>query len=101
MELMLRVDDPAFAGEIRSRIAEDIAVSDRIDRARHRPMSNGWRKLKWTIAILIVATQVFNAERRRNQGNAGAGQAGGRNGGGRGMVGQQRAERGWAGVVNN
>src|SRR3546814_1303192 len=29
MELMLRVDDPAFAGEIRSRIAEDIAVSER------------------------------------------------------------------------
>src|SRR3546814_16230341 len=36
MELMLRVDDPAFAGEIRSRIAEDIAVSERIDRARYR-----------------------------------------------------------------
>src|SRR3546814_16709867 len=54
MELMLRVDDPAFAGEIRSRIAEDIAVSERIDRARYRQMSNWWRKLKWTIAYFIV-----------------------------------------------
>ena len=69
MELMLRVDDPAFAGEIRSRIAEDIAVSERIDRARYRQMSNWWRKLKWTIAYFIVAILDFNVARRLNLGN--------------------------------
>src|SRR3546814_6040387 len=66
MELMLRVDDPAFAGEIRSRITEDIAVSERIDRARYRQMSNWWRKLKWTIAYFIVAILDFNVARRLN-----------------------------------
>src|SRR3546814_11751971 len=75
MELMLRVDDPAFAGEIRSRIAEDIAVSERIDRARYRQLSNWWRKLKWTIAYLLVAILDFNVARRLNLGQDLAGQA--------------------------
>src|SRR3546814_15961661 len=66
MELMLRVDDPAFAGEIRSSIAEDIAVSERIDRARYRQMSNWWRQLKTTIAYFIVAILDFNVELRPN-----------------------------------
>ncbi len=69
MEVMLRVRDAALAAEIRRRIGEDVASSEKIDRARYRRMSNWWRKLKWTFAYFIVAVLDFNVARRLNLGD--------------------------------
>lgn len=66
LEVMLRVEDEAFARHIRSTIDGDIEDSVPIDRTRYREMSNWWRKIKWTIAYFIVAVLDFNVARRLN-----------------------------------
>lgn len=69
MEVMLRVEDRAFATEIRQRMDEDLAHSERIDDARYRQMSGWWNRLRWTLAYFIVAVLDFNVARRLNLGD--------------------------------
>lgn len=69
MEVMMRVQDAAFAEEIRRRIGEDIAQSAEIDRASYKRMASWWRRLKWTLAYFIVAVLDFNVARRLNLGD--------------------------------
>lgn len=69
MEVMLRVEDRAFAAEIRRRVDEDIGHSERIDTPRYRRMSGWWNRLRWTLAYFIVAVLDFNVARRLNLGD--------------------------------
>lgn len=69
MEVMLRIEDAAFAAEIRNRISADIADSVLIDRSRYSAMSGWWHKLRWTIAYFLLAVVDFNIARRLNLGD--------------------------------
>jgi cardiolipin synthase len=66
LEIMLRVEDAAFAGGVRARIDREQALSERIDRERYSQLSSPWAKLKWTIDYFIVTTLDFGVSRGLN-----------------------------------
>jgi cardiolipin synthase len=56
MELMLRVEDAAFAAHLRAYMDGEIARSQRITREFHRGRSGWWGRIKQAGAYFIVAT---------------------------------------------
>lgn len=55
MELMLRVEDAAFAAHLRAYMAGEIARSQHITRALHRERSGWWARVKQAGAYFIMA----------------------------------------------
>lgn len=54
LEIMLRIEDPAFAARMRAYVAQEITDSTRIARAAHARAS--WRdRLRWSMAYWLVA----------------------------------------------
>ncbi|MBA3677853.1 MAG: phosphatidylserine/phosphatidylglycerophosphate/cardiolipin synthase family protein [Sphingosinicella sp.] len=68
MEMMLRIDDPAFAAQMRQFIDHEIADSKRITREEHRAHRGWFNRLKWSAAHFLVATMDYNVTRRLNFG---------------------------------
>lgn len=68
LELMLRVDDPAFAAGMRDFIDGEIAQSERITPALHKARATLWTRITWAASRFIVATMDYNVSRRLNFG---------------------------------
>ncbi|WP_106638537.1 phospholipase D-like domain-containing protein [Allosphingosinicella vermicomposti] len=68
LELMLRVEDPAFAGLMRSYVDGEIADSAEITRESHTARRSWWNRLTWGLAYFIVAIADYNVSRRLNFG---------------------------------
>lgn len=68
LEMMLRVEDPAFAAEMRAYVEGEIEDSRRITRALHRQQRTLFNRLKWGLCYFIVATMDYNVSRRLNFG---------------------------------
>ncbi len=69
LEMMLRIDDPAFAAMMRGFVEGEIADSRRITREEHRRQLTWWNRLTWAIAYFLIATADFNLSRRLNFGS--------------------------------
>ena len=68
LEMMLRVDDPAFAAMMRRFVDGEIANSKRILPEEHRKSMTLWNRLKWALGYFVVATADYNVSRRLNFG---------------------------------
>jgi cardiolipin synthase len=68
LEMMLRVEDAAFAAAMRQFVEGEIAQSERITREAHRQQRSWFNRLKWSLAHFVVATMDYNVTRRLNFG---------------------------------
>jgi cardiolipin synthase len=68
LEMMLRVEDPAFAAGMRAYVDGEIEDSRRITRALHRQQRTLFNRLTWGLCYFIVATMDYNVSRRLNFG---------------------------------
>lgn len=68
LELMLRVEDSAFADTMRAYVDAELDDSREITLADHRAKKTLWNRLKWGLAYFLVATMDYNVTRRLNFG---------------------------------
>jgi cardiolipin synthase A/B len=68
LELMLRVEDAAFAGHVRAYVEGEIAQSVRITQAINRARSGPWTRVKQLGAYFVMAVLDYNVTRRLNFG---------------------------------
>lgn len=68
LEMMLRVDDPAFAGMMRSYFAQEVAQSVPITAELHRRRSSWWMRIVQAISFFLVTTADYTITRRLNLG---------------------------------
>jgi cardiolipin synthase len=66
LEIMLRVEDPAFTAAMRAYFDREVADSEHITAELHRKRANLWRRLKWFIAHWLVTSLDYNLTRRLN-----------------------------------
>lgn len=69
LEMMLRVDDPAFAAAMRGFIDREIADSRRIMPAEHRRSMTLLNRLRWAFGYFVMVTADYNLARRLNLGS--------------------------------
>ncbi|WP_315761239.1 phosphatidylserine/phosphatidylglycerophosphate/cardiolipin synthase family protein [Sphingomonas sp. Y38-1Y] len=55
LELMLRIEDPAFSAHVRGYVDGEIANSRRITREDHRAAMTPWTRLKQAVAYAVMA----------------------------------------------
>lgn len=67
LELMLRIEDPAFAARMRAYFEHEQADSDEITLAGHRNRSL-FTRMRWAVCYFIVAVMDYNVSRRLNFG---------------------------------
>jgi cardiolipin synthase len=68
LEMMLRVDDPAFAAAMHSYVDGEIANSVQITRESHWAQRTLLNRLKWALAYFIVAIADYRIARGLNFG---------------------------------
>ncbi len=68
LEMMLRIEDPAFAGMMRRFVDGEVASSKRITPEAHRASMTWWNRLHWGFGYFLVATADYNLSRRLNFG---------------------------------
>ena len=68
LEMMLRVEDPAFAAMMREFIEGEIADSHRILPEAHRASMTLLNRLRWGFGFFVMATADYNLARRLNFG---------------------------------
>jgi cardiolipin synthase len=66
LEMMLRVDDRAFAAMMRRFVDGEVANSKRITPEAHRASMTWWNRLQWGFGYFLVATADYNLSRRLN-----------------------------------
>jgi len=66
LELMLRVEDAAFAAEARALVDRLAGQSRHVDRRVYRAMSTPWRKIGWWLSYLLVGVLDYTVTRRLN-----------------------------------
>ena len=66
LELMLRVEDAAFAAAVRAYVEGEIAQSERITPELHRARMTPWRRVKQAFAYLVMAVLDPTLTRRLN-----------------------------------
>ena len=66
LEIMLRIDDPAFAAAVRGYFERELADSERITLELHRKRANVWRRFKWMVAHWLVTSMDYTVTRRLN-----------------------------------
>jgi cardiolipin synthase len=66
MEIVLRVDDPAFAAAMRAYFERELKNCERITPALHRQRATWWRRIKWTISYWLVTSFDYTVSRRLN-----------------------------------
>lgn len=69
MELMLRIDDAAFAAHIRAYVEGEIADSERITAELHAARMTPWRRIKQAVAYFVMAVLDYSVSRRLNFGD--------------------------------
>jgi cardiolipin synthase len=68
LELMLRIDDPAFAAHVRGYFDGEVAVSEPITPTLHRARTGPWRRIKQAAAYFVMAVLDYHVSRRLNFG---------------------------------
>jgi len=68
LEMMLRIEDPAFAAMMRRFVEGEIASSKRILPEEHKKSMTLWNRIKWALGYFLVATADYNVSRRLNFG---------------------------------
>ena len=68
LEMMLRIDDPAFATMMRRFVEGEIANSKRILPEEHKKSMTLWNRIKWALGYFLVATADYNVSKRLNFG---------------------------------
>lgn len=66
LEIMLRVEDPAFTAAMRGYFDREVANSEHITPELHRKRANPWRRLKWFLAHWLVTSMDYSVTRRLN-----------------------------------
>ena len=68
LELMLRIEDPAFAAHMRRFFEAELADCERITPALHRARATPLTRLKWALSYLVVGVVDYTVTRRLNFG---------------------------------
>jgi cardiolipin synthase len=68
LELMLRIEDRAFAAHVRDYIEGEIANSERITPALYRARTSAWMRVKQAAAFFVMTVLDYNVTRRLNFG---------------------------------
>jgi cardiolipin synthase len=68
LEMMLRVDDPAFAAAMRTFVDGEVARSNPITKAEFAKRRTLFNRAKWGLAYFVVAVMDYNVSRRLNFG---------------------------------
>lgn len=68
LEMMLRVDDPAFAKMMRTYFEQECAASTPITKAVHRRRSTLFNRIRWAASFFLVTTADYTLTRRLNLG---------------------------------
>ncbi len=68
LEIMVRIEDPTFAGDARRYLENEISDSRRITTEVLRQESSWFTRLTWALAHFVVATMDYNVSRRLNFG---------------------------------
>lgn len=68
LEMMLRVDDPAFAAMMRAYFERECADSTPITRAVHDRRSTLFNRIRWALSFFLVTTADYSITRRLNLG---------------------------------
>jgi cardiolipin synthase A/B len=68
LELMLRIDDAAFAGRMRAFADSEVSQSRRITRTLHQKERSWLNRVKWALCYFVVATMDYSISRRLNFG---------------------------------
>jgi cardiolipin synthase A/B len=63
-EIMLRVEDSAFASKIRALFEAHLPTSDEITRAEHRARSTPLARFRWLVSYFLVSTLDYTVTRR-------------------------------------
>jgi cardiolipin synthase len=66
LEMMLRIEDAAFAAEMRRFVDGEIAASRRITVEDHRRARTPFNRLRWAFAYFLVAVADYRISRRLN-----------------------------------
>ncbi|HVM38355.1 MAG TPA: phosphatidylserine/phosphatidylglycerophosphate/cardiolipin synthase family protein [Sphingomicrobium sp.] len=68
LEIMLRIEDPGFARQMRGYFDREIADSEHITAELHSKRANLWRRLKWRVSHWLVTSMDYTVTRRLNFG---------------------------------
>ena len=68
LEIMLRIDDAAFARRLRAYFERELADSERITEELHRKRATWLRRFRWTISHWLVTSMDYTVTRRLNFG---------------------------------
>jgi cardiolipin synthase len=68
LELMLRIENKAFAAHVRRFVEEEIAQSERITPEIHKARTGPWARVKQLAAYFVMAVLDYNVTRRLNFG---------------------------------
>lgn len=71
LEIMLRIEDPAFASAMRGYFERELTSSEWITPAIHQQRSTLWRRFKWTLSHFLVTSMDYTVTRRLNFGPEG------------------------------
>ena len=66
MEVMLRINDAAFASAMRAYFEREIEDSKWISPALHKRRASPWRRLKWALSHFLVNIMDYTVTRRLN-----------------------------------
>src|SRR3546814_12183492 len=68
LEMMLRIDDRAFADAMRRYVEGEVEQSVRITREAHRAKRTWFNRIRWGIAYFLVAIADYSLSHRLNFG---------------------------------
>ena len=66
LEVMLRIKDAGFAGQMRAYFDGEVADSKWISPDLHKRRSNPWRRIKWALSHFLVNVMDYTVTRRLN-----------------------------------
>ena len=68
LEIMLRIEDAAFAEKVRGYVEREIQDSERITVELHASRATPWRRFVWMVSHWLVTTMDYTVTRRLNFG---------------------------------
>jgi len=68
LEMMLRIEDKAFAAHVRAYVDGEVADSERITAALYKARTNGWVRVKQAAAFFVMTVLDYNVTKRLNFG---------------------------------
>ena len=66
LEVVLRIDDAAFAAQMRDYFEREVAECRQITASLHRQRATLWSRLKWTLSHWLVTSMDYTVTRRLN-----------------------------------